>query len=193
MGAEIDWAGARAEYVSTRKSLRQIAKEYGASYKCTQIHSKTEGWPAARAEWLEKAASMALDRCQEEETNRLEGIIRSAMAMSVVIERVFDDPQQFRRHLVTQTDLDTKFTSTEERIYDKYDTRAIRDMTSAIKDMTSVLRNLLYLPTQSEREAQRIAGARLELEQRKAALAEKGTEDRTIRVEIVGDAEEYAE
>lgn len=193
MQRDYDWSGARADYIASKKGLRQIAREYGIPQKRVFARSKAEGWPAARAEWIAGAADRALERCQAEEVDRLEGIIRSAMAMSGVIEGVFVDEQQFRRHLVTETDVDSRISTTVEKVYAKYDTKAIRDMTSAIKDMTSVLRNLLYLPTQSEREAQRIAGARLELEQRKAALAEKGTEDRTIRVEIVGDAEEYAE
>ena len=77
-----------------------------------------------------------------------------------------------------------------ERIFDKADSRAIKDLTGALKDMTLVLRNLYNLPTQAEAEAQRIAAERLKLEQRRVD-AESGT-DKSIKVVLADGWEEMA-
>ena len=105
-----------------------------------------------------------------------------------MIEGVFEDGQQFHRHLVqVRQDKDEW---PEERIFDKVDSRAIKDLTGALKDMTQVLRNLYNLPTQAEAEAQRIAAERLKLEQRRVD-AESGT-DKSIKVVLADGWEEMA-
>ena len=78
---------------------------------------------------------------------------------------------------------------TEERIYTKKDTKALKDLTGAVKDLLYSVRNLYGLPTQGEREAQRIAAERLEMDRRKAQLDEDS--DKTITVELKG-LEEYS-
>ena len=92
---------------------------------------------------------------------------------------------------MSERDGDSEWTA--ERLYDKVDTKAIKDLTGALKDMTLVLRNLNNLPTQAEAEAQRIAAERLKLEQRKVDAAEKADGiDKSIVVRLEGDLEAFA-
>ena len=58
-----------------------------------------------------------------------------------------------------------------------------------MKDLAIVHRNLHGMPTQAEREAQRIAAERLKMDQKRAQLDENA--DKSIAVELV-KAEEYA-
>lgn len=183
----INWDEIKAVYVTTAMSTKNLAKKYGISLSKVQEKCARDGWVAARMAFRAQAAAKAVDQAVNVEADRLGKIINAANSMAAVIEAVYKDPDQFHRHLVVNMDV------TEEKTFDKVDTKAIRDMTVAIKDMTLVLRNLHNLPTQAEAEAQRIAAERLKLEQRKADAAEKAGEvDKSIVVKLEGDLEAFA-
>ena len=95
---------------------------------------------------------------------KLVSLQQSADAMSTAIARVFDDADQFHRHLVT-SDFET-----EERVYKKIDTKAIRDLTGAMRDLAIVLRNVYNIPTVQEQAAMDVAAERLALERQKADI-----------------------
>ena len=186
MGAPfVDWEAVRLAYISTVKSYRQVAREMGVSYSKIRAHGKDEDWPAQRVAYQREAAERAIASGIAQEADRLGKVIN---AMADVIEGVFEDGQQFHRHLVPLRQ--GKDEETVERIFDKVDSRAIKDLTGALKDMTQVLRNLYNLPTQAEAEAQRIAAERLKLEQRRLD-AESGT-DKSIKVVLADGWEEMA-
>lgn len=192
----INWDEIKAVYVTTAMSTKNLAKKYGISLSKVQEKCARDGWVAARMAFRAQAAAKAVDQAVNVEADRLGKIINAANSMATVIEAMYVDPQQFHRHIVTDTMIDEdggKTIMTVERQFDKVDTRAIRDMTGALKDMTLVLRNLHNLPTQAEAEAQRIAAERLKLEQRKADAAEKAGEvDKSIVVKLEGDLEAFA-
>ena len=183
----INWDEIRAVYVTTDQSTTVLARKYDVSLSQLQKRCRLDGWVAARMAFRAQAAAKAVDQAVDVEADRLGKIINAANSMAAVIENVYKDPEQFHRHLVVNMDV------TEERTFDKVDTKAIRDMTVAIKDMTLVLRNLHNLPTQAEVEAQRIAAERLKLEQRKVDAAEKADQvDKSIVVKLEGDLEAFA-
>ena len=188
-----DWDAVMAAYVSSTKSLAQIAAQFGIKERTIQKRSSEDGWVAARAEFRAKATAKALETAVDVEADRLGKIISAANSMAVVIEDIFTDGKQFHRHLVTDTEIDedgAKSIYTVEREFDKVDTRAIKDLTGALKDMTLVLRNLNNLPTQAEAEAQRIAAERLEMDKRK--MDAETNVDKEIKVVFAGDMERFA-
>lgn len=174
----MDWGAVRAAYVTGRKSYRQVAAEFDLPFDAVAARGKAEGWPALRKAFQKEAACRAVAGESGNEAQRLGKLIQAADAMSDVLAGVFDDAQQFHRHIVRNRT--GGGTSTDEQIFEKVDSRAIRDLTGALKDMTMVLRNLYNLPTQAEAEAQRIAAERLKLEQRRAEAGESA--DRTVNV-----------
>jgi hypothetical protein len=95
--------------------------------------------------------------------------------MSAVLERVLEDADQFRRHLIT-TGLGDGVTRTECRVEDKFDTRAIRDTTIALRDLTAAIRNLYSLPTVQEQQAMDIAAERLRMDKAKVKGEDDGSE-----------------
>lgn len=193
---EVNWDAVRAMYVTTTMSLRDVANQHGLKLHTVETHSSQGGWVAARMAWRARAAAVAMDRSIDGEADRLARIIHAANSMADQIDDVFGDPEQFRRHLVTNTTIDedgNKCITTVERQYKAINTKAMRDLSAAIKDMTQVLRNLHNLPTQAEQENQRIAAERLELDKRKAAAAEAAQQvDKSIVVRLEGGLEDYA-
>lgn len=191
-----NWDEIKTVYVTTDLSTKGIAQKYHIGIAAVQKKCAADGWVAARMAFRAQAAAKAVDQAVDVEADRLSKIINAANSMATVIEAMYGDPQQFHRHIVTDTMIDEdggKAIMTVERQFDKVDTRAIKDMTGALKDMTLVLRNLHNLPTQAEVEAQRIAAERLKLEQRKVDAAEKADQvDKSIVVKLEGDLEAFA-
>ena len=188
MSRAVDWGAIKTAYVSSTKSYKRLATEHNLSFSAVSKRGKDEGWPALRKAFQEEAACRAIAGEVDNEAKRLGKIIEAANAMSDVIHGVFNDTEQFHRHIVTNTHGDETITS--EKIFEKVDSRAIKDLTGALKDMTLVLRNLYNLPTQAEAEAQRIAAERLNMDKRKME-AESGT-DKSIKVVLANGWEELA-
>lgn len=191
--AALDWAGLRAEYISSRMSYGELAQKHGISKSAIGKIGKREDWPRLRAEYLAEASKRALEDGIDYEVDRLKKIMQAATAMSDVIAGIYADPQQFYRHLVQNkyiSDDGGMDVVTEEKVFKKADTRAIKDLTGAMRDMTLVMRNLFNLPTQAERESQRIAAERLKLDQQKAASEDDSSKRVIIRMD---DMEDYAQ
>lgn len=89
----------------------------------------------------------------------------SAEKMSEVIVHIFDDAQQFYRHIV-QEGKEGSF-GTDERLFRKADTKAIKDLTGAMKDLAAVIRNVNDLPTLQEAQAMQLASDKFKLEKKK--------------------------
>lgn len=56
---------------------------------------------------------------------------------------------------------------TKEKIFEKVDTKALRDVVYMLKELTGMMRDFYNIPTPAQAEAQRIAAERLELEKRR--------------------------
>lgn len=189
VGRAVDWTAIKTAYVTSTKSYRTIAKEFGMSFGGVSQKGREDGWPALRKAYQEEAACRAIANEVDNEANRLGKIIEAANSMSDVIHDVFADADQFHRHIVQDKNGDD--ISTVERRFEKVDSRAIKDLTGALKDMTLVLRNLYNLPTQAEAEAQRIAAERLNLDKRKADM--DNSADKTIKVVLADGWEELSQ
>lgn len=188
-----DWERLRAIYVAGRMSYSELARQEGISYRVVKDRGGREQWGRQRAEYRAQAYLEALEEARHKEVARLVPVMEAAgMLEDHVLDALADD-DQFRRHLVPETDADGR-TTTIERVYDKRDARAMRDLAASLKDLAAISRSVYGIPTQAEREAQRIAAERLELERRRT---EDGRGDATIVVRMEGvtgeDVEDYAQ
>lgn len=164
-----DWESIKTEYISDpRTSYRSLAQKHGIGYVTIGKRAGKEGWVQQRKNYTNKVVTKALEKTAREKVNRLSRMQRSADKMSGVIERIFDDADQFYRHIVTEG-IGIGESKTECRVMEKVDSRAIKDLTSAMKDLTLVLRNLYDIPTVQEKSAMDIAAERLHLDQQKAS------------------------
>lgn len=172
MDRGVDWKKLEIEYASTEISYAKMAKKYGIPPRVIAYHAKNKKWVEKRKKYKDKLATKAVNMAAEADAKKLAKVITSADKMADVIEKVFQDTEQFHRHIVQTRDGDQW--DAEERVFEKIDTKAIRDMTASLKDLTSVLRSLHNLPTVQELESMQLARERLELDKQRAALDRGG-------------------
>jgi len=164
-----------------------LAEKYGVSIKVIERKSAKEKWVEQKKCYINKVFNKTIDKISEKEVDKLVKLQKAADSMSNVIANVFDDLDQFNRHLVQTKEIsqDSQTCGVEEKIYKKVDTKAIKDMTAAMKNLTTTVRNLYDIPTAYEQSARDMAANKLKMEQEKMQReAEKGNvEDVVIKLE----------
>lgn len=177
----VDWAPIRTEYITRKVSYRQLGEKYGVSISQISRVSVREDWKGQKERYTEKCFKKAEEKAANKEANRLARLIDATTRAIDVAMEAFDDEKQFNRYIVGGP------TETEELIFEKIDTKALKDLTGVLKDLTGLVRDFYNIPTPAQAEAQRIAAGRLALEQKKAEAEE--SVDTTL--EIVGIPEAY--
>ena len=179
----LDWIKIKSEYVTTNASYRDLAKKYGVAYTTIANYGRKDEWAKAKAKYKIEATSKIINRCMNKEikneTDKLQRMRESADKLSEMINKSLNDAEQFNRHIVQTKKKDGSIEEwdTEERIYKKLDTRAIKDMTSAMKDLTSMLRNVYDLQTIQEIQSHKLAQDKLALDREKASLFDDDEDD----------------
>lgn len=193
-----DWNAIKIEYITTDTSYRRLAKKYGISDVQIATVGKREEWVKLRKQYLSKTLAQTLEKTAEMDSDRLSRLMDTTARAIDVVVGAFDDAQQFHRYLVdrretyadpvVEEDGTTALEErqwTEEQVFRKVDTRALKDLTAVLKDLTGLMRDFYNIPTPAQAEAQRIAAARLELDSRKAEA-----DGQTEAVEVVFDGAE---
>jgi CRISPR/Cas system-associated protein endoribonuclease Cas2 len=183
-----DWEALKTEYVTTDISSRSLADKYGVSRSTLMKRAASEKWSDARKQYKSGVVAKAVKRVQARDVNKLSKLRSAADQMAGVINNVFKDSQQFNRHIITEG-LGMGATSVYERVYEKADAKAIRDLAGAIKDLTAAMRNLYDIPTVTEKAGMDMAKERLELDRTKSDR-ESNT---TTEVRVVIEAEKPGE
>lgn len=159
----IDWDAIKTEYVTTDISQRELMKKYRLNSRYVNKHSREEGWVQARKAYKAKMASKVIAKSCNKRATELSKVLDASFRIRDTIYDAVDDPKQFRRYLVQYGTGKGEF-DTEERIYDKVDTKAIREMTQALKAVEGLIRSLNNIPTEAEEQKLRIERERFELE-----------------------------
>lgn len=187
----IDWTAIKAEYITGTISYRKLADNWGVSFRTLSDRALREGWKEARDKHrnnvVEKTVQKVASRKASTTANKLCDLQEAADNMGRVIAEIFADSEQFYRHIIQTRDGDNW--DAAERIFDKADTKAIKDLTGAMKDLAAVMRNIYDLPTAQEQAAMDIAAERLRLDKAKAE-AEQNTGDDEVKVEFFNPEEE---
>ena len=119
------WARIREEYIQSDLSLRKLSEKHGVSRRQLERRSAREGWPALR----ERSRGGPLS---EDTARRLTEAVEKALK---VVQDAFDDEKQFHRYLVKTKGAE----ELEERIFQKLDTKALKEVTAALKDLKAML------------------------------------------------------
>lgn len=185
------WAKIKTEYITTDISLRALAKKHGIGLVSIGKHCKEEDWVKQRAIHHEKAITRAIQKSETKEANRLARLMEATTKAIDVAMEAFEDDKQFNRYIVNRREkymggkdaaagdvIETEWS--EEQVFQKIDTKALRDLTGVLKDLDALMRQYYNLPTPAQAEAQRIAAERLELEKAKAAIDEDEDESGII-------------
>lgn len=168
-GIRHDWAAIKHEYVTDpNASLRKIAKKYGVSLNTIAKKSKAEDWFATRKKTQTKIVTKGITKTVNKMADELSKESDFLERMKGHMDKMLQDEQQFQRHLVNEG-ADTFF-GTEERIFDKYDTRAMKDSMQILQMMESMTRSLYNIQKAEALERQQIERERLELEKERLAF-----------------------
>ena len=196
----VDWQTIKTEYITSNTSYRKLCQKHGVSYTTLSNRAVNEGWVEERTQYRTKTLSKTLEKSANREANRLARLMDTTSKAIDVTVKAFADEQQFNRYLIERKekycvpdieesgDGDVTAVSerqwTEEQIFKKIDTKALRDLTSALKDLTGLMRDFYNIPTPAQAEAQRIAAERLEIDKRKVDAGD----DSKGSIEIIFDA-----
>lgn len=196
--AETNWEIIKTEYITTDISHRKLASKYSVPLSNIQRRSKAENWVDCRSQYKAKVTSKTLEKSANRESNRLAKLMDVTSKAIDVVVSAFDDKEQFNRYLVDRQEmyavpdvaaedtengaekLVTQRKWTEEHIFKKTDTKALKELTAALKDLTGLMRDFYNIPTPAQAEAQRIAAERLELDRRKNAMSEEDDDETGI-------------
>ena len=187
--AKPNWKKIETEYITTDISQRKLAEKYGVSYNTIKNKSAVGGWVEKKHEHHRKVTAAARDAIAGAQVQDLVDLADCVDKHIELMKKVYEDEEQFKRHLVEIEDDDGK--TVEERVFQKYDTKAMRDCTLQLEKLVNIFRDVHELPNQQQREAQRIASEKLELEKTKAAA-----DPEQQKIEVVfdgGEVEEWSE
>lgn len=162
----IDWEAIKTEYVTTDVSQRDLIKKYKLNTRYVARHSKNEEWVRLRKEYKAKMAAKVIAKSCDRKAKELESLLDSSYQIRDVIENAVNDPLQFNRYLVQFGSGKGEY-DTEERVYTKVDTKAIREMTQALKAVENLIRSLNNIPTEAEMQRLQLERERFELEKEK--------------------------
>lgn len=194
-----DWTQIEAEYIAGDMSIRELAQRLGVSYSTLSKMASRGSWTAKRKKMRQKVAKKALAGAQARYEKKLNKLINATERAMDTALKTLEDNEQFRRWIVTEGKGDG-ISRVEERVFNKTDTKALRDLTGVLRDLTVLARDFYGLPAPAQSVSQKIAKERLALEKRKtdAILREsearlRGETPQEIHVVLAEEAEELSE
>lgn len=187
-GIRHDWAAIKHYYVTDpQASLRKAAKKYGVNLNTIAQKSKAEGWFATRKEHQTKTVTKAITKTGELQSRLLAEESSFLASMKGHMERMLSDDRQFQRHIITEGS-ETGY-GEEERIFDKFDTRAMKDAMYTLKMIEEMSRSLYNIQKAELLQKSHLDAERLKLEQEKFEFEKQKAEyskpdsSNTIRIE----------
>lgn len=191
-----DWQKIKHDYITDPKaSLKKIAAKYGVNACTIYKKSKAEGWFAAKKKHCAQIVEKSIAKTAEKQAQMLSEESDYLLMMKEHMGKILKDTAQFNRHLVQVSD--GNIMDTEERIFEKADTRSMKDAMQTlrmIEDMTRSIHELQRIETlqkhQIEAERLQLERERFEFEKEKAAFTRPDSSN-TIRID--GMEPEWAE
>ena len=179
---EKDWARIRNEYASSSVSYRKLAEKNGISFNTLKDRASKEHWTEDRKNFRENYAKKTQQNLARRRAcasaRDLDNLGEAAGNISDGIKALLKDSQQFKRYIITES-VGQGFTETNEKIFEKVDTRALRDIAGTMKDLAFVIRDVYGIPKMTEQSAMDIAAKRLLMEQEKLN-ADEGKNDAAL-------------
>ena len=160
------WDEMKNEFITTKISFRRLAEKYDIAHSAISKRAAREGWAEKRAQFVSEVETQLLKKNAK---NRANQINRAMLAVSKVLDcalDALDDHEQFNRHIVSEG-RGEGVSITEERIFEKVDTKALKDLVSVVKEATVLLRDHYDAPTGAEAFARKMAKENLKLAQAK--------------------------
>ena len=188
------WGKIKHEYVtSPDATLRKIAEKYGITYWTVAKKSKADNWFAARNEHQSRVVSRAISQTEDQQVYELAQEKQFLERMKERMADMLSDQDQFHRHLTTNIITGV----TEENIYEKVDTKALKDSMQVLKMIEDMSRSLYNLQRAADIQKHQIDAERMQLEREKFEFEKQKTEffkpDTSNKILIAGYESEWAE
>ena len=148
------WSAVEADYLAGEMTVRDIAKKHGVSESRIYKKATSDGWKKKKAKIRQKADEIVITRHARARAREMETMCSAAAKMSRVLDKALEEME-----------------ADPTLVLDNL--RGVSDLAKAIKANTDALMLLHGLQTPAQVEAQRIARARLKLEERKAKREEQ--------------------
>lgn len=161
-----NWEEIEAQYIAGEMSQKELAESLGISCSTLSKVAAENKWSDKRKKFRKKTAKKGLERAGARIAKKLAKLADGTELLIDAALKALGDEQQFYRYIVTDG-VGEGCSVTKEEIFQKLDSKALRDVTAALRDLTAMRRDLLGIPTQGESVAQKIASEKLELEKKK--------------------------
>ncbi|MGN0777728.1 MAG: hypothetical protein ACI4MJ_01140 [Aristaeellaceae bacterium] len=185
-----DWGKIESDYMANRLTYREIAEKYGVSLSSVARHGRKNGWPEKREHFANKVNARARGKAEyKKAARRAETLMRLdelAERMLLELEVAMDDEEQLYRHV-----LYVAKGQQGERVLDKLDTRATKDMVETLRTLLEVIRDVKESPGRLDAERLKLQKERLRLDRERVAVG-MAAEDETgvaMLASVVEEAE----
>ena len=163
-GQRYDWNAIKNDYVTDPgSSLKKMSEKYGVSFTTVKKHSKADDWLATKKKHQEKVRQKVADKIATRQANKLASEMMAADKLSAVVVKALNDELQFNRYLVQEGDLESGYV-TVEKVFDKVDTRGLRDLAAVLKTLEEIKRSLYNIQKAEQLNKQYIERERLDLD-----------------------------
>lgn len=185
MAEKIDWTRMEFAYVAGNMSLRELAASEGVSFSTLSGFSAREHWAEKRKQHRDKIKAKSLARAQTRGVRKLEKLMKAVEKTADMAMKALEDKDQFRRYIVTEGN-EGSFES-NEKIFTKLDTKALKEYAAAMRDLSGMLRDFYGIRIPAEQVREEIAREKLSLERMRteAALQDEGSGAEAVSVEFV--------
>lgn len=175
-GQRIDWIKMKAEYVSDpNTSLRKLSQKYGVRYTTVAQKSKADNWFATKKEKLKEIESRAVSKVVSKKADALAKEIEIADKISTRILKAMEDEEQFNRYIVNETvsDETTSMSTSNEKVFNKVDMRALKDAAQTLKLVEEMKRSMLNIQRADQLNRERREERRLEMEEERLKMEQQ--------------------
>lgn len=174
MAEKIDWAAAKAAYVTGDMSTEMLAQTFGVSKNAVVKRCSAEGWVEARKAYKQNVAQKVAKKTASSVSSTVASALKRSWQAADKIVTIID--READRMMEAESSPSAK---------------AINHLADSLDKLTGVLRNAGNAPTRLERQQLKISQERLKLEQQKAAASAEGSGG--IEITIGAEAQSYAE
>ena len=175
----IDWETIEADYITSDLSYKALANKYGLAYSTVGLHGSAGNWPDKRQKHRTKVKSKVVRKIETKQANelaKLQGATNDAIG---IVCNALGKEDQFYTYLcdhkeryvggveVSEDKILSEISTTEQRKFDKIDSKALRDLTTVLKDLVQLQREFYDIPTEAQKEQRKIALDKAEIERKR--------------------------
>lgn len=186
MARKVDWEKIKTEYITGDISQDKLAKKYGVSRNILQTRAQKEKWTDERAKHRENVVKKAVQKAENRQASVYAKELTLLGKLEKHLDKALSDVDQFNRHIVSEG-IGEGQSVTEERVYSKADMRALADAAKTLQLVEKMKKSMNNILSIEQQEQMAIARARLEIEQKKAEMAENHDAEIIVRFESEDD------